>query len=77
MKPFKREPTDLSSASLLGFGAVPGSRVIARKKLYTHNPRESAKSRWEKGCDSDSKIGSNQTRGVWGSIKGTDGVKDG
>ena len=48
-------PTDLSSASLFGVGQVPGSRVIARKKLYAHRPNERAKIRWANAWDSVSK----------------------
>lgn len=44
--------TDLSSASLVGTGHVPGSRVIARKKLYAHKPNDKAKMRWANACDS-------------------------
>ena len=44
--------TDLSSASLVGVGHVPGSRVIARKKLYAQRPNDNAKIRWVNGCDS-------------------------
>ena len=43
--------TDLSSASLVGVGHVPGSRVIARKKLYIQRPNERAKIRWVNACD--------------------------
>jgi hypothetical protein len=41
-----REHTDLSSASLAGLGHVPGSSVIALKKLYAHRPTVSANMRW-------------------------------
>jgi hypothetical protein len=44
--------TDLSSASLVGTGQVPGSRVIARKKLYAHRPNDKANMRWANACDS-------------------------
>src|SRR6266436_5941444 len=44
--------TDLSSASLVGTGHVPGSRVIARKKLYAHRPNDKAKIRCANACDS-------------------------
>ena len=44
--------TDLSSASLVGAGHVPGSSVIARKKLYAHRPNDKAKMRWANACDS-------------------------
>ena len=44
--------TDLSSASLVGTGHVPGSSVIARKKLYAHKPNDKAKMRWANACDS-------------------------
>lgn len=37
--------TDLSSASLEGLGHVPGSRLMARKKLYAHKPKVSANER--------------------------------
>lgn len=47
--------TDLSSASLVGTGHVPGSSVIARKKLYAHKPNERAKIRWANAWESVSK----------------------
>ena len=37
--------TDLSSASLAGLGHDPASKLIARKKLYAHKPKVSAKVR--------------------------------
>ena len=37
--------TDLSSASLAGLGQEPASKLIARKKLYAHKPKVSAKVR--------------------------------
>lgn len=47
--------TVLSSPSLDGFGQVPGSKLIARKKLYAHNPMVIARVRLIKGCDSVSR----------------------
>ena len=41
--------TERSSASLAGFGTVPGSRVMALKKLYVQRPKERAKERWIRG----------------------------
>ena len=38
----RRIHTDLSSASLVGRGHVPGSRVMERKKLYAHRPTVNA-----------------------------------
>ena len=58
-------PTDLSSASLVGTGHVPGSRVIARKKLYAHRPNDKAKMRWENACDSVSIYRVLVLRGRW------------
>lgn len=42
--------TAFSSASFAGRGHAPGSRVIARKKLYAHKPKTSAKAKWMNGC---------------------------
>jgi len=38
--------TSLSSASVAGLEHVPGSNIIARKKLYAHNPKAMANARW-------------------------------
>ena len=54
--------TDLSSASLVGVGHVPGSRVIARKKLYAQRPNDNAKIRWVNACDS---VSIDQFLGEW------------
>ena len=43
--------TVFSSPSLEGFGQVPGSKLIARKKLYAQRPIVIARVRWVNAWD--------------------------